>query len=211
MNKNLSYIGVFKNEAKRMRYILDMAKELCPDMYIAVQPSEDDTLKIAKEYTKNVFELPATAPNYSKDFLAAKVKTDWFCVFDADEILSIPLFNYLNGMDFSMMGDYDAIRIPRINYVNGVICEGGQEKDCQFVVLRKDIRWEPSPVRAIHIYPKVLNHFTITMPYYHIRPFEKIIERTKDWDVIQPDLTEVCHDYVNKVEEELKNYKQKND
>jgi hypothetical protein len=209
MNRNLSYVGVFKNEANRMRYILDMAKELCIEMHIGVQPSEDDTLKIAKEYTKNVYELPSQAPFYSKDFLMSQVKTPWAVWFDADEILSIPLFNYLNGLDFSQMGEWEAIRIPRINYINGVVCGGGQEKDYQFMVLRKDIRWNPTPERAIHIYPKVQYHFAINFPVYHIRTLEKIVKRTEDWDVIQPDLKEVCHDYVDKVKEELNQFKQK--
>jgi hypothetical protein len=208
MNKNLSYIGVFKNEANRMRYILDMVKPLVTEMHLGVQPSDDDTLKIAREYTENVYELPAQAPFYSKDFLMSQVKTPWACWFDADEILSIPLYNYLSGLDFSLMGEYEAIRVPRINYINGVICEGGQEKDHQFMILRKDVRWNPTPERAIHIWPKVTQHFTIEFPVYHIRSLDKIVKRTKDWDVIQPDLTEVCHGYVDKVKEELNNYKQ---
>jgi hypothetical protein len=206
MNKNLSYIGVFKNESIRMRYILDMVKYLCADLYLAVQPSDDDTLNICKEYTQNVFERPDEAPNYSKDFLASQVKTDWFCWFDADEILSIPLFNYLSGLDFSLMGDYEAIRLPRINYVDGVVCEVGQQ-DYQFMVLRKDIRWNPTPERAIHLWPKVTNHFTIEFPAYHIRTLQKIKNRTEDWNRIQPDLKDVCEGYVSDVEKGLVNYR----
>jgi len=207
MNKNLSYIGIFKNEAKHMRYILDMVKPLVSEMILGVQPSDDDTLKIAREYTPNVFERPNEAPFYSKDFLASQVKTPWFCWFDADEILSISLYNYLAGLDFSQMGDFDGIRIRRINYIDGVVCNGGQEKDYQFMVLRKDIRWNPTPERAIHIWPKVANHFAIEFPVYHIRTLDKIKKRTEDWNKIQPDLKAVCEEYVTNVESELNTYR----
>ena len=208
MNNNLSYIGIFRNESRVMRYILDMVKFLCPELYLGVQPSDDDTLKIAREYTANVFERPPEAPFYSKDFLASQVKTDWFCWFDADEILSIPLFNYLQGLDFSQLSDYEGIRIPRINYIDGVACTGGQE-DFQFMVLRKDIRWNPTPERAIHIWPGVSSHFTIQFPVYHIRSLNKIKQRTEDWNRIQPDLKEVCDGYVKNLEVELDNYRKK--
>ena len=207
MNKNLSYIGIFKNEANKVRYILDMVKFLCPTLYLGVQPSEDDTLKICSEYTTNIFERPNEAPFYSKDFLASQVKTDWFCWFDADEIPSIPLFNYLNSLDFNKISEFEGIQIPRTNYINGVECSGGQINDYQFMVLRKEIRWNPTPERAIHIWPKLTKHFRINYPVYHIRTLDKIERRTQDWNRIQPNLKEVCESYVTNIKSELKNYR----
>jgi hypothetical protein len=207
MNKDLSYIGVFKNEAKVVRVVLDIMKPVCTEMYLGVQKSDDHTLKICREYTDNVFEREPEAPFYTKDFLMSQVKTEWACWFDADEIPSYQLVNYLRSTDLSKFTDYEAIRVPRINYVDGVICMGGQPVDYQFTILRKDVRWNPTPERAIHIWPKVTNHFTINYPVFHHRSLDKIANRTKDWDKIQPDLKEACHSYLENVKKEVYDYK----
>jgi len=206
MNKDLTYIGVFKNEAKRVRVILDAMKHVCKEMIIVVQKSDDHTLKICKEYTKNVFEREPEAPFYSKDFLMSKVKTKWAVWFDGDEIPSYQLINFLLTTDFSKLMDWQAIRVPRINYVDGIKCSGNQKEDYQFMILRNDVRWEPTPERAIHIYPKVQLHFAINCPVYHHRSLKKIENRTGDWDKIQPDLKEACHKYLDSVKSQVKEY-----
>lgn len=212
MNKDLTYIGVFKNESKVMRTILDIMKPVCKTMILVVQPSEDITLKISKEYTKNVFERPQEAPFYSKDFLMSQVKTDWAVWFDADEIPSYQLINYLLSTDFSKFTpDYEAIRVPRINYVDGVNIDMGMEfpwgkYDYQFMILRKDVRWNPTLERAIHIWPKVTKHFAINYLVYHHRTIKKIETRTEDWNKIQPDLKEECDLFLKMVDEKVKNY-----
>ncbi|MEM4267007.1 MAG: hypothetical protein QW404_03050, partial [Candidatus Nanoarchaeia archaeon] len=77
MNQYLSFNGVFRNEAVRVRGILDQIKYICAKskIFIVVQESQDHTLKICKEYTDNVFEMPAQSPEECRDFLADKVKT----------------------------------------------------------------------------------------------------------------------------------------
>jgi hypothetical protein len=214
MNKDLSYIGAFKNEAKVVRTILDIMKPVCKEMYLGVQKSEDHTLKICQEYTKNVFEREPEAPNYTKDFLMSKVKTKWACWFDADEVPSYQLINYLMSTDFSKLMEWEAIRVPRINYIDGIDCTRKEanpwgEYDYQFMILRNDVRWNPTPERAIHIWPKVKLHFGINYFVYHYRSLEKIVKRTNDWDKIQPDLKNDCHSYLELMKKKVDDYVRK--
>jgi hypothetical protein len=182
-------------------------------MYLGVQKSQDHTLKICREYTNNVFEREPEAPFYSKDFLISQVKTKWACWFDADEIPSYQLVNFLEATDFSKLMEWEAIRVPRINYVDGVLTEGGQtffwgdKCDHQFMILRNDVRWNPTPERSVHIWPTVQYHFAINYPVYHHRTFEKIVSRTKDWDRINPEMKKECNEYAFNVEEDIKRYK----
>ena len=211
MNKDLSYIGAFKNEAKIVRVILDIMKPVVKEMYLGVQKSEDHTLKICQEYTKNVFEREPEAPNYTKDFLMSKVKTKWAVWFDADEIPSYQLVNYLMSTDFSKLMEYEAIRVPRINYIDGVICDKNQKYtwgkyDYQFMILRKDIRWNPTLERACHIWPKVTNHFGINYFVYHHRSLEKIASRTKDWNNFQESTRADCNSYLETVRKKVNEY-----
>jgi hypothetical protein len=211
MNKDLTYIGVFKNEAKRVRVILDIMKPVCKDMIIVVQKSDDHTLKICQEYTDNVFEREPEAPFYSKDFAMSKVKTKWAVWFDADEIPSYQLINYLMTTDFSRLMEWEAIRVPRINYIDGIDCTRKEanpwgEYDYQFMILRSDVRWNPTPERAVHIWPKVQCHFGINYFVYHHRTLKKVENRTNDWDKIQPDLKDTCHKYVDDIKLKIKDY-----
>lgn len=212
MNKDLSFICVMRNESRVARVILDIMKPVCKEMYLGVQKSNDHTLKICREYTKNVFERQPEAPEYTKDFLMSKVKTKWAVWFDADEIPSYQLINYLLTTDFRSLMSYEAIRVPRINYVDGVYVEGkqkldwGDKIDHQFMILRKDVRWNPTPERSIHIWPKVTNHFAINCPVYHHRTLAKIVSRTKDWDRINPEMKEQCNSYAYDVELAVKKY-----
>ncbi len=203
MNPSLTFCGVFRNEQDRIRYVLDIGKALCKDMVIVVQESSDNTLKICKEYTQTVIERPSESPEESKDYIMENVKTPWTFWLDADEMPSVELIDYLSY--FSPPGEYDGIKFPRINYINGLRIEANQGEDEQYRLMANSVRWKPLVQgRRIHIHPIIQQTLSLGFPLYHHRTLEKIERQTKRWNELEKSTVGVCNDYVKKVKEELK-------
>jgi len=201
----LTFCGVFRNEAPRVRHVLDIVSKLCTELVIVVQESEDATEQICREYTDNVFAHPPQSPEESKDFILEKVQTPWTLWFDADEIPSLELIRYIETFNPKNVEGYDGLAFPRVNYVDGLIVTGGQGKNApQFRMLRKDVRWKPELQGGrIHIHPLVYHRLDVNKPLYHIRTLEKVKKQTERWNELQPGLAEVCNKYVEEVEKEL--------
>ncbi|MBU2576893.1 MAG: glycosyltransferase [Nanoarchaeota archaeon] len=90
MKKGISAILVVHNEEPIIRRCLESIKEVVDEILIIHDGSCDDkTIKICKEYTKNVFIGPRKkmAAMHLK-FLFEKVKYEWVLKIDADEVLS---------------------------------------------------------------------------------------------------------------------------
>lgn len=202
MNPVLTFCGVYRNEQDRVRYVLDVAKALCYDMILVVQDSQDNTLKICKEYTERVIQRPAESPEESKDFIMENIMTPWTFWLDADEMPSFELMDYLTY--FSGAPGYDGIKFPRINYINGLHIEANQGKDEQFRLLERSVRWKPKEQgKRIHIHPIVKNSMLLDFPIYHHRSLEKIKRQTERWNELDPSLKSVCDQYVSDVIKEL--------
>ena len=88
MNKNITFCGVYWNEAQTVRRVLDWAKGFFADMVIAVQISNDGTEQICAEYTPNILYHPAQSPEESKDEIMSLVKAPWAFWLDADEVMN---------------------------------------------------------------------------------------------------------------------------
>lgn len=205
----ITFCGVFRNEAPRIRHLLDIVSKLCKELVIVVQESEDATEQICQEYTDNVFSHPAQSPEESKDFIMDRVQTPWTLWFDGDEIPSLELIEYIKMFNPQNVGNYDGIKFPRVNYVDGLVVTGGQGEDKQFRMVRKDVRWRTEVQRRIHINPLVHNPLEVDIPLYHHRTLEKVKRQTERWNELQPELSNICNEYVSKVEEELCQKKQK--
>jgi len=90
MKKGISAIIVAHNEEKVIRRCLDSIKDVVDEILI-IHDGEchDKTVKICKEYTKNVFIRPRKKMvALHLKFLFEKVKYEWILKIDADEVLS---------------------------------------------------------------------------------------------------------------------------
>jgi hypothetical protein len=173
-------------------------------MIIAVQKSDDNTLKICKEYTSNIIERPSEGPEESKDFIMEQVKTPWTFWLDADEFPDLYTIRFLEQCNPALLFGYDSISFIRINYVNGIKIEGGQGIDRQYRLIRKDIRWRPDyQGKKIHIHPMIKLPRESSYIIYHHRTLEKIKTMTERWNELESKSIDECNQYVINVEKEL--------
>jgi hypothetical protein len=183
-----------------------MVKEFCSEMVIAVQESTDATERICREYTDNILLHPHQSPEESKDAIMEQVKTEWTLWLDADETMSLPLIRFIETFNPAAYKQYDAIRVPRINYINGLVVEVNEGKDTQFRIIRNTVRWNPKlQGQRIHIHPMVQNPFYLDCPIYHHRTLEKIERTTKRWNELEPKTEKPCNEYLARVKEALSN------
>ena len=207
MNPNLTFITVVRNEELNVRRILDIAKELCKDIVVAVQKSEDKTLQICREYPAIILERPVESPEDSRDAVMELVKTPWAFLFDADEVPSIGLIHFLEDFDPSKYPQADGWKFDRINYINGQHIEANESREWQFRLIRADVRWDTAKQgQQIHILPLVKNEmFYANGVIYHHRTLDKVIRMTDRWNELCPKTIGVCNRYLSKVKEALNN------
>lgn len=200
----LTFCGVYRNEAVRIREVLEIGRYLCKDIRVAVQESEDKTLQICREYTESILERPSESPEESKDFLMEQVKTPWTFWLDADEVPSMELIHWIETLTPMTLAGYDSVRVPRVNYVNGIHVIAGQPDDKQYRLLSNSVRWNPvAQGQRIHIYPVVRATLDIPYPIFHHRTLEKIERQTQRWNDLEPKTAPMCNKYVEDVRKEL--------
>jgi hypothetical protein len=203
---DITFCGVYRNESSRVRNVLDIAKYLCKNILLAVQKSEDNTAEICRKYTSNVINAPAESPEITKDKLMEKVTTPWVFYLDGDEVPSLSLIHFIETFDINQFKGYDAIRVPRINYIDGNTIEVNEGEDRQFRLLKSYVRWKAlSRDTVVHIDPIVNSYFDVGYPVYHHRSFEKIDKMTDRWNELEPRTQLACNKYRERVKEELEN------
>jgi hypothetical protein len=208
MNSNITFCGVFRNEAQRVRYVLDIAKRICGNMVLVVQKSEDATRTICSEYTDNIIDRPPESPEISKDFIMEKCPTTWTFWLDADEIPSLELIDFVKNFDTIKYQDFDAIRFPRINYIEGYRIEANESEDEQYRMMKNSVRWNAvARGQIIHIHPAIKAPMFMDLPLFHHRSLEKIEKSTERWNELEPKTKPMCNAYLSKVKEHLSNSK----
>lgn len=123
--EKISVVIITKNEAEDIKDCLESVKEL-NEIIVIDCGSTDDTVKIAKKYTKRV--LYRKWDNYAnqKNFGISKAKNRWVLSIDADERIS----RYLKQEIKSLKFDYDGYLIPVKNiFLKRWLKHGGQYPD----------------------------------------------------------------------------------
>lgn len=204
MNTIITFCAVFRNEASRCRYVLDLVKSLFDNIIIAVQESDDETLQICREYTDNIIVRHSEGPEESKDFIMEQVKTPWTFWLDADEFPSLSMIRMLEQVDPAVLFGYDSVSFIRTNYIDGLIIEGGQGIDRQYRMMRSDVRWNTKAQgKVIHIHPLVKKTLESDLIIYHHRTLEKVKRMTERWNSLEPKSVNDCNLYVKNVEKEI--------
>ncbi|QZY86249.1 tetratricopeptide repeat-containing glycosyltransferase family 2 protein [Exiguobacterium acetylicum] len=108
----ISLCMIVKNEENNLKRCLKSIAHLVDEIIIVDTGSEDDTKKVALQYTKNVFEFEwekdfSSARNYAASF----AKSKWILVMDGDEYIDENNFKIFKNQLFNSRSD---ILIPKI-------------------------------------------------------------------------------------------------
>lgn len=116
MMKISAVINTF-NEQAHIEKCLKSLNEFVDEIILVDMHSTDDTINIAKKYTKYIFEFKKL--NYvepARNFAIDKASGDWILVIDADEYLPVSLGSQLKRLSRSSNSYY---RFPHKNIIFG--------------------------------------------------------------------------------------------
>ena len=85
---DISVVIITYNEQDRLEPTLKSVADIAAEIIVVDSCSTDDTIKIAKKYTKNVFQRKWTNYSDQKNFANSKASFPWILSLDADERLS---------------------------------------------------------------------------------------------------------------------------
>jgi glycosyltransferase involved in cell wall biosynthesis len=105
------------NEAKRIRACLESVA-WADEIIVVDMHSDDDTVKIVREFTDKVFLFDRVGYcEPARKFAAAQTTGDWLLNIDADELITLKLKNEL--LRIAKEDRYDAVYVPFKNYFWG--------------------------------------------------------------------------------------------
>ncbi|NCN45663.1 MAG: hypothetical protein COU63_03285 [Candidatus Pacebacteria bacterium CG10_big_fil_rev_8_21_14_0_10_36_11] len=143
MTNKLSVLIHTKDVAETLEKTLSSVK-FADEIVIVDMESSDDTLKIAKKYTNNIFHHEDVGyADPARNFAISKATNEWILVVDADEVISEELreiiLETINNKDSA-----DIYHLPRKNFVfNKWIMKTGWWPDYQPRLFRKGtVSWQ---------------------------------------------------------------------
>ena len=114
----ISAVLIIKNEAESLRACLDSVT-WCDEIVVMDSGSQDDSLKIAAEFTDKIFtETNWQGFGVQRQRAQAKVSTDWIFMIDADERVSPELKASIQAV-VSENDQNRVYEIPRLSWVFG--------------------------------------------------------------------------------------------
>ena len=141
----ISVVIITYNEEKRLENALKSVEGIASEIIVVDRHSSDDTIKVAKKYTKQVFLRKWTNFSDQKNFANSKAQHPWILSLDADERLSPELREEILGLKESEE-EHSAYSMPRqVYYLGKWIRHSGWYPDRKVRLFRKDkAHWEGS-------------------------------------------------------------------
>ncbi|MFT8929774.1 MAG: glycosyltransferase family 2 protein [Sporolactobacillus sp.] len=186
MKAKVSVIINTLNEESNIKNCLESVK-WADDIVIVDMHSDDNTVKIARQYTDRIFfykRMGFSEP--ARKFALEQVKYEWVFVIDADEFLPHELKNYL--INVTQDDKYDALLIPRKNFFFGSEMRGtgwapSQDKQLRFFK-KKYMSYSSEIHHFVHLNPKARllnirseNLFIIHFNYISVEQFLNKLNR----------------------------------
>ncbi len=85
----LSAVIITKNASKQLENAIRSVKSIVDEITVVDTGSFDETIKIARRFTKNVFEVPLNQDfSIVRNYALSRSIGEWILVLDADEVLS---------------------------------------------------------------------------------------------------------------------------
>jgi|ERR1035437_3759966 (heptosyl)LPS beta-1,4-glucosyltransferase len=120
MRQKVSFFILTLNEEKNIEACLKSIA-WADEIVIGDTGSTDNTLKIARKYTKKIYRIPFLGHAKSKEMLSKKTTNEWVFSFDADErvteLLKKEIIDFLQNDPKT--GAYEGMRVLRWNYFWG--------------------------------------------------------------------------------------------
>lgn len=158
---NLSVVLNTKNSQLFLRECLESIKNIADEIIVVDMNSEDETLKIAKEFGAKVFQYPNPNVGYAdpaREFAFSKASGVWLLMIDSDESISTKLAQAIKKITLGKPNNLptaDAYYLARRNYIFGKAIEkAGWYPDYQMRLWKKGvIKWHPQ----VHSVPDILS------------------------------------------------------
>ncbi len=115
---SLSIVINTLNEEENLPRLLRSIDKFADEVVVVDMKSEDDTLKIAKEFGAKVYSHDRTGyVEPARNFAISKASGEWILILDADEELSRSLKTQITEIIHNPNADY--FRLPRKNIIFG--------------------------------------------------------------------------------------------
>ena len=190
---NLGVVINTKNSAQTLERTLKSVK-FADEIVVVDMESKDDTIKIAKKYTDNIFSTPDVGyVEPARVFALSKVTADWTLVVDADEEIPTSLRDYIKAVVSGQAGldeNVVALKLPRKNIMLGKWLEHtGWWPDYVLRLFKTGkVDW-PS---QIHAQPQVAGQVASLPPkpewaitHHNYQSVEQFVERANRYTTIQ--------------------------
>lgn len=159
---NLSVVLNTKNSQRFLRECLQSIKNIADEIIVVDMKSEDDTLKIAKEFKAKIYQYPHPEVGYAdpaREFAFSKASGEWILMIDSDESMSEKLTSAIKKITLGKphnLPTADAYYLARRNYIfNKAIEKAGWYPDYQMRLWKKGvIKWHPQ----VHSVPEILSN-----------------------------------------------------
>lgn len=110
------------NEERNLEYALRSVTSWADEIVVVDMHSEDRTVEIARKYGARVFSFDRVAEfEIARSLAIDSAKNEWMFFLDADELVPKCLSREL--LRLASTGEYDVIKVPRINYLAGAPVE----------------------------------------------------------------------------------------
>jgi glycosyltransferase involved in cell wall biosynthesis len=179
---SLSVLIITRNEAENIRECLESV-QWADEIVIVDALSEDNTVAIAREYTKNIFLRGWRGYSDQKNYGHSQCQSEWILSIDADERVSLSLHEeILNAISRE---ENTAYRIYIRDYMFGKWIEHGSwPRQCHIRLYRKDkAHWHSEIHEKINVdgpvgilrYPiQHFSHTTVSKFLYKLNKYTDI-------------------------------------
>lgn len=183
----LSVVIITKNEESRIKACLESVK-WADEIIVVDSGSEDNTLKIAREYTEKIFEVSLQDFSSLRNLVTEKASGDWVLFVDSDERVLESLKKEIEIM--ITLSDYSAYAISRKNIIFGQEVRYGPFWPDWVVRLIKKQDFN-GWVGKVHEYPKFrgkLGYSRNSLLHLTHRNIDQIVLKSLEWSKIDAKL-----------------------
>ena len=135
---SLSVIVITKNEQDRIERCLASIESIADEIIVFDSGSEDDTVKIAKQYTKNVSETDWPGFGIQKQRALNKTQCEWVLSLDADEEVTPELKTEIDCL-LSGETEYNAYKVQWAEVLLGQQLNHGSRARYVLRLFRRDV------------------------------------------------------------------------
>ena len=163
------------NEERNIRNCLECVK-WADEIIIVDSFSDDETTTIAREYTDKIFTYPRTGyADPARQFALEQASNEWILAVDADELVPKQLRDRLRELSTS---EYEAVLIPRKNYIFGHLMQGAA--------------WGSLQDHKIRFFKRYALHYSD-----QIHNFAKLAENTRIYTLLDESCAFIHFNYVD--------------